>query len=96
MAGSIPVRQFCTLLGHLPLPKHTLEGSLQRQLLLHRHKLGVPDPMAFIKEHHPAAFAPGQPAYRITCTLKVELDALVAAYTAWQAATHPDRNHHPR
>jgi hypothetical protein len=81
---------FCTLLGHLPLPKHTLEGRLQRQLVLHQRKLSIHDPMDFVKAITPQTLLQGAlPANQLYTT--PELDALVAAYTAWQAATHPDQ-----
>lgn len=85
-----PHASFCTLLEHAPLPKNTLEGRIQRQLILYKQKIGVPDPMDLIKgltAHHVLQgslptnnlYTPG------------ELDALVAAYTAWQAANHPNK-----
>lgn len=85
-----PHASFCTLLGHVPLPKHTLEGRLQRQLLLHKHKLTVPDPMEFVKEITSQRLLQG--SLRMdNLYSQGELDALVAAYTAWQAANHPDQ-----
>jgi len=79
---------FCTLLGQAPLPKNTLEGRIQRQLVLRNHKVGLPDPMELIKgltAHHVLkGILPGDHLYA-----QGELDALVAAYTAWQAANHP-------
>jgi hypothetical protein len=81
---------FCTLLGHVPLPKNTLEGRLQRQLVLHKLKIGILDPMDFIKgitsQHLLQGSLPKDTLYN-----QGELDALVAAYTAWQAATHPNQ-----
>lgn len=80
---------FCTLLGHAPLPKNTLEGRVQRQLVLHKHKIGVPDPMDMIKgltaQHVLHGRLPVDHLYS-----QGELDALVAAYTAWQAGNHPE------
>jgi predicted RNase H-like nuclease len=81
---------FCTLLGHVPLPKHTLEGRLQRQLLLYKHKVGVPDPMEFVKGITPQQVLQG--SLRLDSLYSQgELDALIAAYTAWLAASHPDQ-----
>lgn len=85
-----PYACYAVLLDGLPLPKHTLEGRLQRQIILYELKLHVPDPMDFFEEvtRHKLRkgllpldllYAPG------------ELDALVAAYTAWLAANHPDQ-----
>ena len=83
-----PHASFCTLLGRAPLPKNTLEGRIQRQLVLHRQKIGVPDPMDLIKgltaHHLLQGMLPTDNLYT-----QGELDALVAAYTAWQAANHP-------
>jgi len=81
---------FTTLLGCHPFPKYTLEGRIQRQLILYEQKVGVPDPMRVFEEitrHRllkgtlplDELYSPG------------ELDALVAAYTACLAATAPER-----
>jgi hypothetical protein len=83
-----PHASFCTLLGHVPQPKHTLEGRIQRQLVLYRHKVNLPDPLDLIKgitaRHILQGNLPTSNLYS-----QAELDALVAAYTAWQAASHP-------
>jgi hypothetical protein len=84
-----PHASYSVLLGVLPLQKHTLEGRLQRQLALYEQGLQVPDPMRFFEEitrHRllkgilplEELYSPG------------ELDALVAAYTAWKTAVHPE------
>lgn len=81
---------FTVLLGQSPFPKYTLEGRIQRQLILYELKIGVSDPMRLFEEitrHRlingilplDALLAPG------------ELDALVAAYTACLAATEPGK-----
>lgn len=85
-----PHASFTMLLGVLPFPKHTLEGRIQRQLILYAAKINVPDAMLFFEEitryrllngilPSEDLFTPG------------ELDALVAAYTAWLAANQPDQ-----
>ena len=83
-----PHASFCTLLGRVPLPKNTLEGRLQRQLVLHKQKISVPDPMDVItgitSQHLLQGSLPTDNLYT-----QGALDALVAAYTAWQAVTHP-------
>jgi hypothetical protein len=85
-----PHASYCTMLGHIPLPKHTLEGRLQRQLVLYKHKVGLADPMDFVKgltsQHLLQGSLPVEALYT-----QGELDALVAAYTAWQATNHPDQ-----
>ena len=83
-----PHASFCTMLGHVPLPKHSLEGRIQRQLVLYRHRLNLPDPMDLVRgittRHILQGNLPTNKLYG-----QGELDALVAAYTAWQAATNP-------
>jgi len=79
---------YTALLGLVPFPKNSLEGRLQRQLVLHNQGLDIPDPMRIFEEIT---------RYRILKgTLSLEglydapqLDALAAAYTAWVAATTP-------
>ncbi|MEJ2601126.1 MAG: DUF429 domain-containing protein [Anaerolineales bacterium] len=85
-----PHASFTMLLGVLPFPKHTLEGRIQRQLILYASKVNVPDAMLFFEEitryrllngilPSEDLFTPG------------ELDALVAAYSAWLAGNQPDQ-----
>jgi hypothetical protein len=88
-----PHASFCALLGLSPLSKNSFEGRVQRQLVLYEEGLDVPDPMRLFEEitgHHllqgilplDDLHTPG------------ELDALVAAYTAWMAAMHPEKTSH--
>ncbi len=81
---------YCALLGLAPFPKYTLEGRIQRQLALHEQELHVPDPMRLFEEitRHRLlqGVLPLEDLYQ-----PGELDALVGAYTAWLAATHPER-----
>lgn len=84
-----PHAVFTTLLGRNPFGKKSLEGRLQRQLILHNQGLDIPDPMRVFEEIT---------RYRILKgTLSLEglynapkLDALAAAFTAWLAATSPE------
>jgi predicted nuclease with RNAse H fold len=77
-------------LGRVPMKKDSLEGRLQRQLVLYREEIEVPDAMEAFEEitrHH---------LLQGTLTLPGllthdELDALAAAYTAYLAARHPDQ-----
>lgn len=85
-----PHASFCSLLGHVPLPKNTLEGRLQRQLVLHKQKIGIPDPMEFLKGVTSQQVLQGSLAMD-NLYKQGTLDALVAAYTAWQAVTHPNQ-----
>ncbi len=88
MQESYPHAAFTVLVGRAPYAKTTLEGRLQRQLVLYERGLNIPDPMDIFEEIT---------RYRIlrgTLTLDLlyspqELDALVAAYTAWFSAKNP-------
>jgi hypothetical protein len=85
-----PHASFCCLLGRVPLPKNSLEGRIQRQLVLHQQKIDVPDPVDMFKGITSQRLLQGAwPMERLYS--QGELDALVAAYTAWQAATHPEQ-----
>ena len=81
---------FSVLLEHLPLPKRSLEGRIQRQLILYKYELNIPDPMHLFEEitRHRLlqGYLPIDNLYQVE-----ELDALVAAYTAWMAGTQPDQ-----
>jgi hypothetical protein len=82
---------YTVLLGHSPFPKASLEGRLQRQLILHEQKVEVPDPMRFFEEitRHKLlqGVLPEEELYTAA-----ELDALVAAFTAWTIANDPERS----
>lgn len=85
-----PHASYCAMLGHAPLPKTTLEGRIQRQFVLHQQKINIPDPMEIIKGITPQRLLEGAwPEDDLHS--QGELDALVAAYTAWQAANHPEQ-----
>ncbi len=85
-----PYACYAVMLGVIPFNKYSLEGRIQRQLVLHEHKLNVPDAMEFFEEitRHRLlnGILPGDNLYTPS-----ELDALVAAYTAWAAALHPEQ-----
>jgi len=83
-----PHAGFCALLGRPPLPRPTIEGRLQRALVLFERGVRIRDPMAFLEEitrHRllhgllPTELVPAQE----------QLDALLAAYTAWLSAVRP-------
>jgi predicted RNase H-like nuclease len=85
-----PHASFTVLLGHPPFPKHSLEGRLQRQLILYESDLNLPNPMLFFEEITRHRLLQGVlPVERLY--LPEQLDALVAAYTSWLASTHADR-----
>jgi hypothetical protein len=84
-----PHASFAVLLELLPWPKHSLEGRIQRQLVLYRCELDIPDPMYIFQEvtRHRLlqGMLPIEDLYQAE-----ELDALVAAYTAWLAGNQPE------
>ena len=81
---------FWNLLGHTPLKENTLEGCLQRQLVLRLCGLPVPDAMQFFEEitHHHLlnSHLPLEHLYSAQ-----ELNALAAAYAAWLAGNQPEK-----
>jgi hypothetical protein len=84
-----PHADFTALLGMPPFGRDTLEGRLQRQLVLHELGLKLPDPMRFFEEVTSHKLLHG------VLPLKEihppdELDALAAAYTAWAAGCQPN------
>ena len=83
-----PHAAFCALLGKLPLPKPTLEGRLQRQLVLYEQDMGIRDPMEFFEEITRHRLLKGVLPTEYVYTSE-ELDALAAAFTAYTAANHP-------
>ena len=85
-----PHASYCALLEITPFPKHTLEGRIQRQLVLHNLRLHVPDPMDFFEEITAHRLLQGVLPMKYVYT-PTELDALVAAYTAWLTANHTDQ-----
>jgi len=81
---------YTVLLERTPFPKHTLEGRLQRQLVLYARNVQISDPMRFFEEitrhrllhgilPEDELYSPG------------ELDALIAAYTAWLTVENSER-----
>ncbi len=81
---------YTVLLGLQPFPKHSLEGRLQRQLVLYDLALNVPDPMRIFEEITRHRLLKGILSLDSLYSPE-ELDALIAAYTAWLAATDPDK-----
>ena len=79
---------FTLLSGEPPLPRNSLEGRLQRQLLLNDKDVDVPDPMRFFEEVTRYKLRNGILPLK-DVYLPAELDALAAAYTAWIAITNP-------
>lgn len=81
-----PHAVFCALLGQNPLPKPTLEGRLQRQVVLYENGLGIKDPMDFFEEITRHRLLQGILPLDLIYTSE-QLDAMSAAFTAYLAAT---------
>ncbi|MGA7193034.1 MAG: DUF429 domain-containing protein [Anaerolineales bacterium] len=79
---------FCVLLGIHPLPKSALEGRLQRELLLYELGLRIQDPMIFFEEITRHKLMNGLLPFELVYS-PAQLDAMVAAYTAWQTTQKP-------
>lgn len=75
---------FCVLLGNIPLPKPTLEGRIQRELVLFEQGVRIKDPMIFYEEITRHKLMKGVLPLELV-HLPEQLDAMVAAYTAWWA-----------
>ena len=79
---------FSVLLGRSPLPKPTLEGRLQRELILFEHGVRIRDPMNFFEEITRRKLMNGILPMELV-HYPEQLDALVAAYTAWLSVNKP-------
>ena len=85
-----PHAGFAALLGVSPLSKHSLEGRMQRQLILLERRINVHDPMRIFEEFTRHRLLKG--ILPLENLLRSgELDALLGAYTAWKAAQRPDQ-----
>jgi hypothetical protein len=84
-----PFACFCVLAESIPLSKPTLEGRLQRQLILNNKGLRIKDGIVFFEEitrfKMMKGILPTDELY-----LPEQLDVLVAAFTAWLVANRPD------
>ena len=85
-----PHAAYTTLLGHIPFAKHTIEGRIQRQLVLYEENLNVPDPMRVFQEITRHRLLQGVLSLE-NLYQSEELDALISGYTAQKAARHPDQ-----
>jgi hypothetical protein len=83
-----PHAAFCVLLGRIPLPKPSLEGRIQRELVLFERGVGIKDPMYFFEEITRHKMLSGVLPVELLHQPE-QLDALMAAYTAWLAAEKP-------
>jgi len=83
-----PFACFCALAESIPFPKPTLEGRLQRQLILNDKGLRITDGMTFFEEITRFKLIRGILPQDVLYTPE-QLDVLVAAYTAWLVVNHP-------
>lgn len=81
---------FWSLVGGEPLPRLSLEGRLQRQSVLYDEGLPLRDPMLFFEEITRHRLRQGRLPWDWVYR-PAELDALVAAYTAYLVAIHPEQ-----
>lgn len=84
---------FSVMLEQLPLPRTSLEGRLQRQLILHERGVRLKDAMIFFEEITRFKLMKGLLPMDMVYSAEM-LDVLAAAYTAWLAAHHPDQISH--
>jgi len=79
---------FSALIGQPILPRHSLEGRIQRALILYEQGLQIRDPMDFFEEttrhHMTMGVFPNELLYSAS-----ELNALIAAYLAWSTVNKP-------
>ncbi len=80
---------YCALVEGVPFSKPTLEGRLQRQLILTDKNLRINDAMDFFEEITRFRLMKGILPTDVLYSPE-QLDVLVAAYTAWLAARQPD------
>lgn len=85
-----PHASFTVMLGQRPFLKRTLEGRMQRQLVLYLAGLKIPNPLLALEEitRHRLLIGdlPLDDVYH-----QELLDALVAAYTAYMSKLNPER-----
>jgi hypothetical protein len=84
-----PQACFTVLLGQKPLSRLTLEGRLQRQIILQDAGLWIKDPMDFFEELTRHRLKMGILPLEQLYTAN-QLDALVLAYTAWMVMKLPN------
>ena len=81
---------FCVMAEGVPLSKPSLEGRLQRHLILFERGVRIKDPMEFFEEITRFKLARGIWPMELLY-LPEQLDAMVAAFTAWSATHHTDK-----
>jgi hypothetical protein len=83
-------KSFLTLCENELLPRRSLEGRIQRALILYAEGLQIPDPMDFFEEITRHKLLQGILPMENLHSAK-ELDALIAAYVAWIAVNRPNQ-----
>jgi hypothetical protein len=91
MLETHPHAVFCALLEKQPLPRSTLEGRMQRQLLLAEAGLKIRDPMDFFEEVTRYRVLKGDLPFDWIYDAEA-LDALAAALTAWRLFHQPEQS----
>ena len=89
MFETFPHGGFAVIAGHKPYPKSSMRGLLQRQLILFDEGLDVPDAMLNLEEWTRHRIMTGQVTHHGLYTHD-QLDALIAAYTAFRAEREPN------
>jgi hypothetical protein len=90
MLETHPHACYCALAGSVPLSKLSLEGKIQRQLLLYENGVRIRDPMELFEEITRYKLMKGLLPLDMLYSPE-QLDALVAAFTAWLAANKPEK-----
>lgn len=80
---------FCVMNGEMPQPKTSMEGKIQRQLLLYENGLKIKDPMDFFEEITRHKMLKGNWPMELLYSSD-QLDAMVAAFTAWMTIHRPE------
>lgn len=86
---SQPHAAFCVMAGAVPQPKPSLEGKIQRQLLLYEAGVRIKDPMDFFEEITRHKMLKGIWPHNMLYQPE-QYDAVVAAYTAWLSVHKPE------
>jgi len=81
---------YAVLAGQIPLAKSSLEGRLQRHLILFDRGIRIKDPMDFFEEITRYKLSKGVWPMELLYSPE-QLDALIAAFTAWQVVNRNDR-----
>lgn len=89
MFETFPHGGFAVIAGRKPYPKSSMRGLLQRQLILFDEGVDVPDAMLNLEEWTRHRIMTGQLSHHGLYTHD-QLDALMAAYTAFRAEKEPN------